>query len=255
MRVSADLWICATGDASRSFARCFLVLTVLCCCVISGCSERRSGDLDVIREHGEIRVAVRPGFFDSPAPPNEAGDQETQLRHLAARLGAEIQWVDPQRHDQLIEVLESGRADLVAARISAASLLGTQSVPTAPVEWVEDFLVAGADMPELSLEDLRGGQVHVQLSGLSPAVGSALEELGLEVVAAPENLSAEELLAEVVSGEIPLTVTDSGILERAPDASAVQLFGPITRFFVESGRTRYITSAFATSIRTSFPRR
>jgi membrane-bound lytic murein transglycosylase F len=196
--------------------------------VISGCSKRRIGDLDVIREHGEIRVAVRPGFFDSPAPPNEAGDQETQLRHLAARLGAEIQWVEPRRHDQLIEVLESGRADLVAARISAAPLLGTQSVPTAPVEWVEDFIVAGADMPELSLEDLRGGQVHVQLSGLSPAVGSALEELGLEVVAAPENLSAEELLAKVVSGEIPLTVTDSGILERAPDTSAVQLFGPIT---------------------------
>jgi len=218
-----------TGDVSRSLARRFLVLTVLCCCAISGCRERRIGGLDAIKEHGEIRIAVRPGFFDSPAPPSEEGDQETQLQHLAARLGAEIRWVEPQRQDQLIEILESGGADLVAARFSAAPLLGTHSVATTPVEWVEDFLVAGADMPELSLEDLRGGQVHVQLSGLSPTVGSALEELGLEVVPASESLSAEELLAMVASGAISLTVTDSGVLERAPNPNSVQLFGPITQ--------------------------
>ncbi len=90
-----------TGDVSRSLARRFLVLTVLCCCAISGCRERRIGGLDAIKEHGEIRIAVRPGFFDSPAPPSEEGDQETQLQHLAARLGAEIRWVEPQRQDQL----------------------------------------------------------------------------------------------------------------------------------------------------------
>ena len=128
----------------------------------------------------------------------------------------------------MIEVLESGRADLVVNRFSAAPLLGTQSVPTAPVGWVADFLVASAKMPALVAEDLRGGRVHLQLSGLNPAVRSALEELGLEVVPVSESLSAEELLGMVASGAIPLTVTDSGILERTPDADSVQLFGPIT---------------------------
>jgi len=194
----------------------------------SACSERRVGGLDVIRELGEIRVAVRPGFFDSPAPPTQEGDQESQLRHLAARIGAEIQWVEVEGHDELIEVLESGRADLVVARFSAAPLLGTQSVPTAPVEWVSDYLVAGAKMPELGMGDLRGGRVHIQLSGLNPAVRSALEGLDLEIVPVSENLSAEQLLGMVASGAIPLTVTDSGILERTPDTGSVQLFGPIT---------------------------
>jgi len=208
-------------------ARWFAVPAVLCLCVFSGCSERRFGGLDEIREHDEIRIAVRPGFFDAPAPPTEEGDQESQLRHLAARIGAEIRWVETKRNDELIEALETGRVDLAVARFSAASLLGTQSVPTAPVEWVSDFLVAGTQIPELAVEDLHGGRVHVHLSGLSPAVRSELEELGLEIVPVMEGMSAEDLLEMVASGVIPLTVTDSGILERIPDSDSVQLFGPI----------------------------
>ena len=183
-----DLRFFTKPDARDLLVRWFGVSVVLCLCVFSGCSERRVGGLDAIREHSEIRIAVRPGFFDSPAPPSEEGDQETQLRHLAARIGAKIRWVEPERNDELIEVLESGRADLVAARFSAAPLLGTQSVATAPVEWVADFLVAGAQMPELEVEDFRGGGVHVQLSGLNPAVLSALLELGLEIVPVSESL-------------------------------------------------------------------
>ena len=223
-----DLRLFEKSEARDLPVRRFGLLVVLCLCVFPGCSERRVGGLDAIKEHGEIRVAVRPGFFESPAPPSEEGDQKSQLRHLAARIDAEIRWVEVDRSDELIEVLESGRADLVVARFSAAPLLGTQSVPTAPVEWVSDFLVAGAQMPELVAEDLRGGRVHVQLSGLSTAVRSALMEYGLEIVPVSESLSAEELLAMVTSGEIPLTVTDSGILERIPDTGSVQLFGPIT---------------------------
>jgi peptidoglycan lytic transglycosylase F len=223
-----DLRLWAKNETSR-LTVCWLLVATLCTvCAVSGCSDRRVGGLDAIREHGEIRVAVRPGFFAAPAPPSEEGDQETQLRHLAARIGAEIDWVEPRRSDQLIELLETGRADLVVARFSAAQLIGTGSVPTAPVEWVADFLVAGAQMPELSLDDLRGGRVHVQISNVSPAQRSSLEELDLEVVPVSETLSAEKLLEMVASGAIPLTLIDSGILERAPESGSVQLFGPIT---------------------------
>ncbi len=204
------------------------VPAALCLCVLFGCSERRVGGLDQIRERGEIRIAVRPGFFDSPAPPTEDGNQESQLRHLAARIGAEIRWIEIERNDELIEVLESGRADLVVGRFSAARLVGTQSAPTAAVEWVSDFLVAGVQMADSKMEDLRGRRVHVQLSGLSPAVRSALEDLDLEIVPESEGLSAEELLGMVASGAVPLIVTDSGVVDRAPDTDSVILFGPIT---------------------------
>ncbi len=116
----------------------------------------------------------------------------------------------------------------MVSRFSAASLLGTQSAPTSPVEWVEDYLVGGAESQGLELEDLRGGKVHLQVSGLSPGVASALKNLGLEVLPVAENLSAEDVLGMVASGAIPLTVTDSGVLDRVPDSTAVQLFGPLT---------------------------
>jgi membrane-bound lytic murein transglycosylase F len=227
LHFSIDLRFFAMTGGWSSAARWVGVPAIVFLCLISGCGEERLGDLDAIRESGEIRVAVRPGFLDSPGLPNEEGDQTTQLRHLAARIGAEIRWVEPRHQDQLIEVLESGRADLVVARFSAAQLLGTGSVPSVPVEWVADFLVAAGRMPERTIEDLRGGRVHVQLSALSPAVRSALEDLELEVVPISESLSAERVLAMVARGAIPLTVIDSGILDRAPDTEAVQLFGPI----------------------------
>ena len=207
--------------------RCRFACLILALLVISSCAERRTGGLDAIRSSGEIRIAVRPGFFDSPAPSGK-GDQEVQLRHFAARLGAEIRWVEPRRHDQLLDVLESGRADMVVSRFSASSLLGSQAVSSAPVEWVEDSLVTGNDDPELTLEDLRGWQAHVQISGLSPTVRGALDELGIEVVPAPEQLSAEDLLGKVGRGEIPLTVMDSGVLERSLDSKSLRIFGPVS---------------------------
>ena len=214
------------GHSVRPYRFLFVVIGLL---LFSACAERRTGGLDAIRESGEIRIAVRPGFFDSPAPLSEEGDQETQLRHLAARLGAEIRWVESRRHDRLVEILESGRADMAVSRFSAASLLGSQAVSSAPVEWVEDFLVTNGDgNPEQTMEDLRGGQVHLQLSALSPTLRSTLDGLDLQIVAAPEHLPLEELLGQVARGEVPLTVVDSGVLERSLHSRSLRIFGPLT---------------------------
>ena len=192
-----------------------------------GCSDRRTGDLAEMRQHGELRVAVRPGFLDAPAPPSEEGDQEMELRQLAARLGVELVWVEPGRHDELLEWLSDGRADLAVSRFSKALLSEAGWAATAPVEWVSEYLVVGGDMPGLTLDDLDGGQVHVQESALGPALESLLIDHGFDIVALPEDLSLEEILQGVVDGDIPLTVADSGILDRFPAVAALQLVGPL----------------------------
>ncbi len=227
MSLRCEMAAGAWEDLSRFSAGCVLLVWCLGCLVVAGCAERRLGGLDAIREHDEIRIAVRPGFFDSPTPPDYERDQKTLLLHLAARIGAKIRWVEPNRNDQLIEALEEGRADLAVSRFSAANLLGTQTVPTAPVEWVEDYLVAGRAIPGVSLNDLRGGRVHLQASTLSPVARKALDALGIEIVPVPEELSAEDLLEQVAGGEIPLTLIDSGMLESAADTGSLRLFGPI----------------------------
>ncbi len=192
-----------------------------------GCAERRTGGLDAVREHGELRVSVRPGFFDAPAPPNEAGDQEAQLRHLAARLGVELVWLEARRHDQLLTWLETGRADLAVSRFAEAQLLERAAAGTTPVEWVEEFLVAADGMPGLDLDDLRGGSVHIQESTLRPALRLLLEDLGLEVIPVAEEQSLEMVLDRVAAGDLPLTVVDSGILDRRSNLKGLQLFGPL----------------------------
>lgn len=193
----------------------------------AGCADRSTGGLDAIRERGVIRIAVRPGFVDSPAPPSGEGDHKTELMHFAARLDVEIEWVEPASHDELIPSLEEGLADLAVSRFSPAVLIASDAVGTAPVEWVAEFLVAGNSMPRLTGEDLAGGQVHVRLSELSPGVEDALDDLRVEVLPVPEEVPAEELLASVARGEISATVVDSGLLERFSDAGRLQVFGPL----------------------------
>mgnify|MGYP001818147587 FL=1 len=216
-----------TTSRTRNRGRRIAAALVAAIVLATGCSKRSLGGLETIRQRGSLRVAVRPGFLTSPAPPGENGDHTTELQHLAARLGVEIEWLEIRRNDELIAALEEGRADLAVSRLSAAALLGSKTTATSPIGWVDDYLITGPAMPDLTVEDLRGGNVHVQVSGLSPSLRRALTELELGVVPLAEELAAEEVVARVIRGEIGLSVADSGVIERVADSQRLQLFGPL----------------------------
>ena len=216
-----------TTSRTRNRGRRIAAALVAAIVLATGCSKRSLGGLETIRQRGSLRVAVRPGFLTSPAPPGENGDHTTELQHLAARLGVEIEWLEIRRNDELIAALEDGRADLAVSRLSAAALLGSKTTATSPIGWVDDYLITGPAMPDLTVEDLRGGNVHVQVSGLSPSLRRALTELELGVVPLAEELAAEEVVARVIRGEIGLSVADSGVIERVADSQRLQLFGPL----------------------------
>jgi membrane-bound lytic murein transglycosylase F len=113
------------------------------------------------------------------------------------------------------------------SRFSEALLLEAEAAATAPVEWVAEYLVVAGDIPNLTMDDLAGGPVHVQRSALGPALESLLVDRGFDIVDLPERLSFEQILQRVVDGDIPLTVADSGVLERFPSSSSLQLIGPL----------------------------
>jgi membrane-bound lytic murein transglycosylase F len=216
-----------SASRPRNLGKEVAVALVAAIALAAGCSEQSVGGLETIRERGVLRVAVRPGFLTAPAPPGGDGDHTTQLLHLASRLGVEIEWLEIRSNDTLIEAVEEGRADLVVSRLSPASLLGSKTTASSPIEWVDDYLITGPAMPDLTVDDLRGGKVHVQVSGLSPSLRRALTELELEVVPLSEELAAEEVVERVVRGEIGLSVADSGVIERVVDSQSLQLFGPL----------------------------
>ena len=203
------------------------VVFILGLVLASGCSELSTGDLDAVKDRGVLRIAVPPGFVETPPAAIDQGDVRTDLRHLAARLGVEISWVEAERHDLLLALLGEGRADMVVSRLSPASLIGRDAVATAPVEWVDELLVTGTAMPELRPDDLRGGVVTLQTLTPSPAVTKALDELGLEIETAFEDVAVEDLLSHVVRGTVASTVVDSGILAKFPEAARLQVIGPL----------------------------
>jgi len=193
---------------------------------LTACGSRQDRDLDAIREHRELRVAVRPGFLDADTGTGE-DEQANLLRHFASRLGVDLRWVRVKRRDRLLAAVASGKADIAVSRFSAANLLNTQCSPSAPVEWVDDYLITSDAMPGLTLDDVRGGEVHVQPSMLDPVLESALTNLGLTIVPAPEQLGAEALLEQVRNGRIPLGVADSRVIERFAGVGSLQLLGPL----------------------------
>jgi len=86
-------------------------------------SERRAGDVDEIREAGELRVAVRPGYRTASNNANAGENEAALLGQLASRLGVKIRWIEAERHDQVLLMVRDGVADIGVARFSPASLL------------------------------------------------------------------------------------------------------------------------------------
>jgi len=188
----------------------------------------RTGGLDDVRERGELRVVVRPGFLDDrggPAPAEEA--HARLMAQLATRLGATLRWVPADRHDQVVRWLVDGRGDLAAGRLSPATLLDTGAVPTTAVEWVEDLLVGSATGSYASLGSVAGARVHVHPSRLDARLRASLAEEGLEVAPVPEEVPIEEVLRRVVRGRYVLAVADSDLVRRSRWARQLRVLGPL----------------------------
>ncbi len=189
---------------------------------------RHTGDLDRIRETGELRVAVRPGFLASPVHTAGGVDQVEMLEQLAARLGVELRWVQARRNDQVAAWLEEGLADLAVHRFSPAGLRERGLVPSAAVDWVEDVVVASDGTGVQGFEDLGGLGLHLQGS-YRELVAPGLEDLrrlGVRTFPVPEEVPLEEVVHRVRGGRYPLTVSDSGMLAALGESGLVQV-GPL----------------------------
>ncbi len=197
---------------------------------VVGCGgpDLRTGGIDEVRDSGELRVVVRPGFLDENGAAAPAEERHARLlAQLANRLGAQLRWVPADRHDQVVRWLVEGRGDLAAGRLSPATLLDTGAVPTTAVEWVEDLLVGSVTGSYASFGSVRGATVHLHPSRLDPRLRAALAEEGLEVAPVPEEVPIEEVLRRVVRGRYALAVADSDLVRRSRWARQLRVLGPV----------------------------
>jgi membrane-bound lytic murein transglycosylase F len=187
------------------------------------------GDLQEIQARGTLRVVVRPGFLSSPVHDRGRIDERLLLRQLAARLRVRLEWVEAPRHDQILEWLLAGRADLAVSRYDPAALLDLPVQATTAVDWVEDLVVAAPASSLRELKDAAGRAIHLHRSRSAGLVelgnGHIPEPWRIRFV--PEEVPLEEVLRRVRAGRYRLSVVDSGLVEALPQGRAVRVLGPL----------------------------
>jgi len=136
---------------------------------------------------------------------------------FARRNNLRLEIIVPPVGEDLLPWLQEGRGDLVAAALTPSDERREGGVEfTRPYNYVSQVIVKRADDNLLQKkEDLAGRSVHVRPSSAYRKTLEALREEGIavEIVAAPEELETEEIIAMVASGEYDLTLSDSHILE------------------------------------------
>ncbi|MEM7365267.1 MAG: membrane-bound lytic murein transglycosylase MltF [Pseudomonadota bacterium] len=175
------------------------------------------GDLDVIREHGVLRLLLERQT-DSYLP--RFGDALFAERQLAQRfgerLGLEVEVVYVDRFTDLLPALLAGRGDLVAANLSVTPERQSEVAFTDPIANSQDTLVFAADTESPTDNALRGSVAAREGTTLLESARQLAEQHpALQVVSVSPNVANETLFDQLVDGEVDLLVQDGNVLATA----------------------------------------
>jgi len=179
---------------------------------------RETGDLEAIRNRGQLRVLVERASEDYL--PRDV-DPLFRLRELARGfgrgLGAPAVLVELQSFEALIPALIEGRGDLIATNLTVTSSRKRRVAFTVPVAFTREQIVARAgDAPD-SVEELAGRSLAVQRNTSFWDRARTLTQRirGLRLEPLPSDLTREEILDRVADGSVDLTIEDSNVLDVA----------------------------------------
>lgn len=175
------------------------------------------GDLDTIKDHQVLRVLTRNNASTYFLWQGELHGFEYDLaKRFADQHKLRLEMVVPPSRDLLIPWLEQGKGDIIAAAMSNTDERLQEAVSfSRPYNTISEIVVSRSDDLIASTDQLAGRSVVVRRSSSYWPSMVALQQLGIRfnLIAAPEELETEDLIAQVASGEIDLTVADSHILD------------------------------------------
>ena len=193
-----------------------------------------SGSLETVLERRFLRVLTSNNSFDYFIHQgHHAGYQFEMVRafteYLNERFPAKrgqppIQFeILPVRSEELIDLLEAGYADMIAARMTITAGRAERVEFSKPYRTVDEELVGhGLSPMPRSLADLSGRSVAIRKSSSYfdslIRANEALEaagRLGISIVPVDEALETEAILALVAEGQYDYSVADSMIAETA----------------------------------------
>lgn len=173
------------------------------------------GDLDAIRRHRVIRVAMQndaASYFVYRG--QQVGFQFELAEHLAMKLGVRLEVVIPERPNDMARMLIENQVDLAAMAVTDE--LSTQVDFSRPYMFANQVLVQANGEPAIdSVESLSGKTIHVRRSSayFETLRGLLAKVPGLRIVEASEDLETHELIGRVGRKELPLSVSNSVLLQ------------------------------------------
>lgn len=163
----------------------------------------------------ELRVATASTY-----PPyefiNEAGELDgfdrELMEEIGRRIGEEIVWDDTGHYDMVIPALVTGRADVIAAGMSATPLRAERVLFTVPyVPTMACFVVAPGIKVE-KLEDLKGLRGCVPVGTTQDVFLAPRSELyGFQI---KDFAKIEECVWDIVTGRSDFTLMDVPVAEK-----------------------------------------
>jgi membrane-bound lytic murein transglycosylase F len=179
---------------------------------------RFTGDLDGMRSRGELRILTPPGDDVGGLPRRSAPFRLERVlaEAFAGELGVQPVPVRVDDYGELIPALLDGRGDIIVAGLTATPERERDIAFGAPMWQVREVVVTHRDSaPITAPADLARRTITVRRSSSYWTTLDALRRRmpDLTVVAAPEHASTEELLHDVATGRLDVTVADDVLLE------------------------------------------
>ena len=182
-----------------------------------GRQQKFTDDLPGLIERGRLRMLTRNNamtYFIHRGL--QVGFEYELIKKFASEHGLRLEIVIPDSHAELLQYLNEGRGDIVAAAMTITPERQALAAFSRPYNEVEELVVVHADNDSISsLEDLAGRTIHVRGSSSFYTTLTALQDSleGLEIVALPDDAETEDILAGVEEGLYGITMCDSNLLD------------------------------------------
>ena len=174
-------------------------------------------DLPGLIERGRLRMITRNNamtYFIHRGL--QVGFEYELMKKFAAEHGLRLDIVIPDSHAELLDYLNEGKGDVVAAAMTITPERGTRAAFTRPYNEVDELVVVRPDEDSINgLEDLAGRTVHVRASSSFYTTLTELQDSlqGLEIALLPDDLETEDILAGVEEGIYDVAMCDANLLD------------------------------------------
>jgi len=128
-----------------------------------------------------------------------------------------LEIINAPSHEAQIPMLLEGKGDIIASFLTVTDKRKDQGVVFSKAHHkASEIIVTRAnDNSIITADDLAGRSIYVRKSSAYWETLQKLKDTGLsfKLLAAPENMETEEILAQVASGEYDLTLADNHLLD------------------------------------------